>query len=194
MSINWSTLLVFSCSNDTTIKIWSLSNLYEDLSPSKVQTIKAFHTLNEESDYVRAIDYSYVSNTLFSATDNGIVRQWDVNAISLKAELELPIEVTSIWVYWIFIVKKYNKEPSSEITRDLQIWDNYTNMLIVQYWWEHPRCWLYRWDHKSLWFQVEKWIHFSKSWRRAYAYWSNKIDLIITRWHGVLFLRIWLYP
>jgi WD40 repeat protein len=66
------------------------------MSPSKVQTIKAFHTLNEESDYVRAIDYSYVSNTLFSATDNGIVRQWDVNAISLKAELALPIEVTLI--------------------------------------------------------------------------------------------------
>ena len=35
-------------------------------------------TLNDDSDYIRAIDYSSINNSLYSCCDNGIVRQWDV--------------------------------------------------------------------------------------------------------------------
>lgn len=36
-------------------------------------------TLNDDSDYVRAIDYSEYKHALYSACDNGIVRMWDIN-------------------------------------------------------------------------------------------------------------------
>lgn len=51
------------------------------------------HTLNEDYDYVRAIDYSNQNQALYSAADNGIVRMWDLNIGSLKSELELQAEV-----------------------------------------------------------------------------------------------------
>jgi len=43
-------------------------------------------TLNDDSDYVRAIDFSVFNSSLYSASDSGIVRQWDVNAGKLVSE------------------------------------------------------------------------------------------------------------
>jgi WD40 repeat protein len=64
--------IVISCSNDTTIKIWSLQGI--DPQKGQVQTVRALSTLNEDFDYVRAIAYSPVKSVLYSAADNGIVR------------------------------------------------------------------------------------------------------------------------
>jgi WD40 repeat protein len=36
-------------------------------------------TLNDEFDYVRAMDYSSVGNVIYSVSDSGIARVWDVN-------------------------------------------------------------------------------------------------------------------
>lgn len=36
-------------------------------------------TLNQDTDYVRAIDYSSQAGSLYSIADNGFVRLWDVN-------------------------------------------------------------------------------------------------------------------
>jgi WD40 repeat protein len=55
----------------------------------RFQTLKSFHTLNEDYDYVRAIDYSSISNVLYSAADNGIIRQWDVNIGEIMNEYKL---------------------------------------------------------------------------------------------------------
>jgi hypothetical protein len=35
-------------------------------------------TYNDDYDYVRAIDYSLFSNSLYSCCDNGVVRRWDI--------------------------------------------------------------------------------------------------------------------
>jgi WD40 repeat protein len=43
-------------------------------------------TLNEDYDYVRAIDYSNFNNSLFSASDNGIVKKWDINIGGIISE------------------------------------------------------------------------------------------------------------
>jgi WD40 repeat protein len=70
--------IVISCSNDTTIKLWSLQGI--DPLKGQVQTVRALSTLNEDFDYVRAIAYSPVKSVLYSAADNGIVRVWDINS------------------------------------------------------------------------------------------------------------------
>jgi WD40 repeat protein len=67
---------VFSCSNDTTIKLWSTQGLSEQEGPPK--SVKSLLTLNDDYDYIRAIDFCQMKSTLFSAADNGIVRQWDI--------------------------------------------------------------------------------------------------------------------
>lgn len=41
--------------------------------------MKSIVTLNDEFDYVRAMDYSPVGNFLYSVSDSGIARVWDVN-------------------------------------------------------------------------------------------------------------------
>ena len=74
--------LVISCSNDTTIKLWSLGGL-SLLDDVKAVSSKA--TLNEDRDYVRAIAYSEYSSLLYSAADNGVVRQWDLTALTNNA-------------------------------------------------------------------------------------------------------------
>jgi WD40 repeat protein len=46
---------------------------------STPQTMTSILTLNDDSDYVRAMDYSQHKNLLYSASDNGVVRLWDIN-------------------------------------------------------------------------------------------------------------------
>jgi len=66
---------VFSCSNDTTIKIWSLRKGFDNpLSIQKPKRIRSIVTLNDDIDYIRAFDYSAYNNTLYSICDNGVVR------------------------------------------------------------------------------------------------------------------------
>ena len=36
-------------------------------------------TLNDDADYVRAMEYNEYKNTLYSVCDSGIVRLWDIN-------------------------------------------------------------------------------------------------------------------
>jgi len=43
-------------------------------------------TLNDESDYIRTIDYSPVGNVIYSVSDSGIARMWDVNVGKIVAE------------------------------------------------------------------------------------------------------------
>ena len=50
--------LVFSCSNDTTIKLWSLKEVYDDPYNEMVKNLRSTFTLDEDYDYVRCIDYS----------------------------------------------------------------------------------------------------------------------------------------
>jgi WD40 repeat protein len=81
---------VFSCSNDTSIKIWSVKGLaplssYEVAATAR-KTVGSSLNLNEDYDYVRAIAYSGHSQVLFSAADNGIVRRWDLVAGQSSAE------------------------------------------------------------------------------------------------------------
>jgi WD40 repeat protein len=40
-------------------------------------------TLNEDTDYVRAIDFSEEQGTLFSISDNGFARLWDIEKAKL---------------------------------------------------------------------------------------------------------------
>ena len=50
--------LVISCSNDTTIKLWDLTNLKADpTSPNPIK-IRSSFTLHENTDYVRGIEYN----------------------------------------------------------------------------------------------------------------------------------------
>lgn len=80
-------LVVFSCSNDTTIKLWSLKNVYEQGAEDNfVNNLSSLVTLNDDSDYVRAIDYSANLNSLYSCCDNGTVRQWDVELGKIVSE------------------------------------------------------------------------------------------------------------
>lgn len=67
---------MISCSNDTTIKLWSLSG---NILLGRDNVISSKATLNEDKDYVRAIAYSEHASLLYSAADNGVVRQWDIN-------------------------------------------------------------------------------------------------------------------
>lgn len=76
---------VFSCSNDTTIKLWSLAGIGEAYSSGKgrsedAKTFRSRYTFNEDYDYVRGMAYSSYGNVLFSAADNGIVRKWDIQS------------------------------------------------------------------------------------------------------------------
>lgn len=68
---------MFSCSNDTTIKVWSLKDAMESDSPN-TERVKSIWTLNDDTDYVNQIDYSSHQGTLYSIAENGYVRQWDV--------------------------------------------------------------------------------------------------------------------
>lgn len=51
---------MFSCSNDTTIKIWGLADCFHDvnLNDKQAPLFKSTATLNDENDYVRAFAYS----------------------------------------------------------------------------------------------------------------------------------------
>ncbi len=46
----------------------------------ETKSLRSLATLNDDFDYVRSLAYSSYSQTLFSAADNGIVRQWDLGA------------------------------------------------------------------------------------------------------------------
>lgn len=70
---------LISCSNDTTIKIWKLDNLHKIKSQ---QVLKPFTTLDDHTDYVRAIDYGR-SGRLYSASDDGEIKLWDLNSEKL---------------------------------------------------------------------------------------------------------------
>lgn len=76
---------MFSCSNDTTIKLWSTEHAGQ---PQSAVPVKSLLTLNDDYDYVRAIDYCQMKATLFSCADNGIVRQWDIVEGKQVAALE----------------------------------------------------------------------------------------------------------
>lgn len=90
--------IVISCSNDTTVKLWSLAGLLDDgrteegeekKTHCETKKIGAVSTLNEDYDYVRGIAYSEASQTLYSAADNGIVRKWDLNASKHAGSLQV---------------------------------------------------------------------------------------------------------
>jgi len=89
--------IVFSCSNDTTIKLWQLNKVYyqeyRQENENQAVSIQSLLTLNEDFDYVRAIDFSSYSKCLFSASDNGIVKKWDMNVGGIINEQHLPLEV-----------------------------------------------------------------------------------------------------
>ncbi len=42
-----------------------------------------FSSLNDHSDYVRTIDYAKIRGSLFSASDDGQLFMWDLNAEKL---------------------------------------------------------------------------------------------------------------
>lgn len=65
-----------SCSNDTTIKVWRLDGL-DKYSQSK--QVKPFSTLDDHTDYVRSIDFHPASGKLYSASDDGELKVWDLN-------------------------------------------------------------------------------------------------------------------
>ena len=81
-----------SCSNDSTIKVWRLKQL-EDYLAGEVKRSKdqrpivreqgPFSSLNDHSDYVRTIDYAKQRGSLFSASDDGQLFMWDLNAEKL---------------------------------------------------------------------------------------------------------------
>jgi len=73
-----------SCSNDTTVRIWRLSN-FDDYVGNSVQkggvkTVKPFSTLDDHNDYVRRLDYSKETGRLFTASDSGQICLWDLLA------------------------------------------------------------------------------------------------------------------
>lgn len=78
---------MFSCSNDTTIKIWNLSKCFDDSGKENApaKSIKSLATLNEENDYIRAFAFSELRSTLYSIADNGIVKTWDVDVALEKS-------------------------------------------------------------------------------------------------------------
>jgi WD40 repeat protein len=79
-------IIVFSCSNDTTIKLWDISKVYDKQFSHDVLNMNSISTLNDDADYIRAIDFSSFNHSLYSCCDNGIVRQWDVNLETVIAE------------------------------------------------------------------------------------------------------------
>lgn len=76
---------MFSCSNDTTIKIWMLPDNYE--SNDEIQkgkkdsfiSLNSFYTIDCHLDYVRAMKYSKQKNRLFSISDDGKLIVNDLN-------------------------------------------------------------------------------------------------------------------
>jgi WD40 repeat protein len=74
--------LLFSCSNDKTINIWSLncinlkvnhSNIHSDFTISETYPIHNFHT-----DYIKCLNYNSYSNKLFAAGFDGLVTCYDI--------------------------------------------------------------------------------------------------------------------
>lgn len=49
----------------------------ESVDADKVQRVRSIWNLNDDTDYVRQIDYSN-QGILYSIAENGFVRQWDV--------------------------------------------------------------------------------------------------------------------
>ena len=98
--------IVFSCSNDTTIKLWSVKGIYEQgVEDDYVSKIGAMVTLNDDSDYIRAIDYSSFNNSLYSCCDNGIVRQWEVELAKIVTQYS-PGEVSVIMMLMRYLSEK----------------------------------------------------------------------------------------
>ena len=64
-----------------------------------VKAVSSKATLNEDRDYVRAIAYSEHSSLLYSAADNGVVRQWDLTALTNNAN-----KVRKIFVLVILVI------------------------------------------------------------------------------------------
>jgi len=77
--------LVFSCSNDTTIKIWMLPDQHEYIDEGfkgkkdSFLRLNSFYTIDCHLDYVRAMKYSKQTNRLFSISDDGKLIVNDLN-------------------------------------------------------------------------------------------------------------------
>lgn len=59
--------------------------------------VKSISTLSDDQDYVRALDYSKHLGALFTASDNGFIRMWDINQERLVSYLNEPI----VWISYL---------------------------------------------------------------------------------------------
>lgn len=90
--------IVFSCSHDTTIKMWKLENefLKDSGRDQHSKTLRSMHTLNDDSDYVKSIAYSSFANVLFSTADNGVVRKWDLSQGKSESNRKVALEENQV--------------------------------------------------------------------------------------------------
>ena len=114
-------LIVFSCSNDTTIKVWSLKDVLLNADVGLTKRAQSMWNLNDDSDYVSQIDYSSRQGTLYSIADNGYVRQWDVQSQKILSSHRVSIDAHIKLSNRAIIGKAYGFIPQSSIS------------LIVQY-------------------------------------------------------------
>ena len=54
---------------------------------TKFHRTRSTLTLNDNLDYVRAIEYNKETNSLFSISDNGFIKFWDINAAKMINEV-----------------------------------------------------------------------------------------------------------
>lgn len=76
--------LVISCSNDTTIKIWNMPDSPSE-NPLRSST-RPVETLTHNNDYVRSMTFSDYTGALYSASDDGYLKMFDLNVLRKTKE------------------------------------------------------------------------------------------------------------
>ena len=70
-----------------------------------------FSSLNGHQDYVRAIDYSSQTGRLFSASDDGMLYMWDLNAEKIMQKYQFADEGAPVVVDLREESKEEAKQP-----------------------------------------------------------------------------------